>query len=583
MYSRTPAQHGAAWLTQCMRDVKTQKIQQTVRPYASDGGDALPVRGLVAVSRIHRGEHIGTVKRECVLTGRSATQLLQQTCRGSASHAAAGSDTQAASPSSLLHPVSSQAFDDVVSRIARLPLSSSTPPHLLLSRDALLMTTALYLARSPLHYGVVPPTHPMQRWAAALPRRPPPMGVLLRRHFLHEAHFEPLTRRLRLGQQTREMHPGDDLTAASTELMVQSVESGEVELTALQHPTVETALTTSLLTNYYKGCTTALTTRQHEAQRARSGAAERESDAVHLFLTWEQHLQTQLVSALLPVLLTSSASEPLPFSVLDSPAWQVEEATLRWAHFMVRSRAVNLNWRLSGPPLLSVIPLVDMLNHSPTRDNVVYHCEENGDVALTASQTIQAGEELVLRYNNVGQRGCLFGDRPRPTSATTAAEAAASKDEKRGAAAGAVRAKAMAAAREVDKIEKRQYHELYAQDEDEDEASALNAGIVMATTTPSDARSRNAALANQEMQQEVQWLWRYGFLRSEDEKNREAAQLWSRGLRRRIAHLTDVRRRGRPGEFVIGVPEGLQYLREQRAQLERERYGNHRVFPPQQQ
>ncbi|RHW67570.1 SET domain containing protein [Trypanosoma brucei equiperdum] len=85
----------------------------------------------------------------------------------------------------------------------------------------------------------------------------------------------------------------------------------------------------------------------------------------------------------------------------------------------------------------------------------------------------------------------------------------------------------------------------------------------------------------EEARMEATWLWRFGFPRTEDEKAYVASHLWSKGLRRRVAQLTDVRRRGRPGEFVIGVPEGLQHLREQRERLERERFGGVKVFPPQ--
>jgi hypothetical protein len=594
MQTRVQASHSAAWLTQCMRDVKTQKIQQSIRPYASSSrggaGCVLSVRGVVATSRIHRGEHIGTVKSECVLTGSSATELLQRACRGRSYASEAAS-----SPQTTLQPLSAQTFDDVVRRISRLPLASAAPPHLLLSRDALLMTTALYMTRSPLHQGVLPSLHhPMMSWLAVLPRRPPPMGVLLRTHFTQEANFQPLPRRLRLSRQTRDVRDGDDVTAAATELMVQAVESGEVALTELHNPSLETALTPAVLTNYFHGRPSALTVRQHAAQRARTGAAETEEDAVHLFLEWERHLQTQLVDALLPVLLTApDTPHPLPDHIIDSSAWREEEAALRWAHFMLRSRAANLHWRRPVPPLLSLIPLLDMLNHGTHKANVVYHCDDSGDVVLTASQTIPAGEELVLRYNHIGQRGCLFGDQPRQVSSSFSAEDDGRGRQSQGARAGRGGRTTAVVAREVEMIERRQYSDVYAHDEDEE--SVLNPGSMMVTSVPtaggggglttrtnSSQEQRVAELAHREMQQEVQWLWRYGFLRSTEEKNREAAQLWSRGLRRRIAHLTDVRRKGKPGEFVIGVPEGLQHLREQRAQLERERYANHRVFPPQQ-
>ncbi|CAJ1986658.1 SET domain containing protein [Leishmania donovani] len=563
---------GSEWLSQCMRDIKAAKLQQTVRPYSNGtpAGEALPVRTIVATSRIHRGEHLGTVKCNSIMTGERASQLLRRACRGEPSQ----TDATAATG---LQPLAAQRFDDLVSRISSLPSAVSVPPHLLLSRDALLVTVALYLTRSPLNAGVLPAESPLRAWADALPRRPPPMGALLRSSFLSHDNVEPLPRRLRLGQRTKEVAPGEDVAAASTELMVQAVEQGELELADLRRPEMETALTPTVLTNYFKGRMSALTQRQRQSQRARGGVAEAEEGALHLFMTWERQLQTHFVDALLPVLLLPSCGSCASNleAVQDSAAWLGEESALRWAHFMTRSRAVNLNWRRPGPPQLSIVPLVDMLNHtSRANANVVYQREDSGDVCVTASRTIEAGEELVLRYNHIGQRGCLFGDLPRPSKPTA--------EHERGRLSG----KAAAVADEVHRIEKRQYWELYACDEDEE--AAQQTGHTPSTSFRASTRcgtfdpASPTAVGQQEMEQEVQWLWRFGFLRSNEEKNREAALLWSRSLRSRIAHLTDVRRKGRPGEFVVGVPEGLQHLREQREQLERDRYKSKKVFPPQQ-
>ncbi|KAG5511118.1 hypothetical protein GH5_07325 [Leishmania sp. Ghana 2012 LV757] len=562
----------SAWLSRCMRDVKVEKLQQTIRPYSNStpGADALPVRTVVAASRIHRGEHIGTVRRDCVMTGERASQLLRQACRGVPSQAGETAATG-------LQPLAAQRFDDLASRISALPSAASMPPHLLLSRDALLIMVGLYLSHSLLNAGALSAESPLRAWADALPRRPPPMGVLLRSNFLRHDKVEPLPRRLRLGRHTKEVAPGEDLAAASTDLMVQAVVRGELELADLRQPEVEAALTPTVLSNYFKGRTSPLTQRQCESLRARGGVAEAEEGALHLFATWERQLQGYFVDALLPALLLPPSTPGMPNmeAVQDSAPWLCEESALRWAHFMTRSRAVNLNWRRSGPPQLSIIPFVDMLNHTSCANaNVVYQCEDGGDVSITASRTIEAGEELVLRYNHMGQRGCLFGDQPRPSQPT------AEHERRR------LSGKAAAVAEEVHRIEKRQYWELYSCDEDEEVAMPTGRTPSASSTTGTSGGSHDtaspSAVARREMEQEVQWLWRFGFLRSEEEKNREAALLWSRGLRKRIAHLTDVRRKGRPGEFVVGVPEGLRHLREQRAQLERDRYNNNKVFPPQQ-
>lgn len=90
-----------------------------------------------------------------------------------------------------------------------------------------------------------------------------------------------------------------------------------------------------------------------------------------------------------------------------------------------------------------------------------------------------------------------------------------------------------------------------------------------------------AVQARREAEAEIEWIWRFGFPRSEEEVLFEASRRWCSGLRARVAQLTDARRHGRPGEFVLGVPEGLQHLREQRLHLERDRYHNRRIFPPQ--
>ncbi|KAG5510608.1 hypothetical protein JKF63_06906 [Porcisia hertigi] len=572
MPSSSELRRGSAWLSQCMRDVKLTKVQQTVRPYSlsSPTAEVLPVRTFVAASRIFRGEHLGTVKNDCVMTGERASQLLQQACCGLSSQTDRPEATR-------LQPLAMHRFDELVNQISALPSTASMPPHLLLSRDALLITLALYLSRSPLNASALGAENPLRAWADALPRRPPPMGVLLRRSFLSHDPVEPLPRRLRLGQQTKVVVPGEDVAATSTELMVQAVERGELDLSDLHRPQMETALTPTVLTNYFKGRMSALTQRQRESQRARDGSAEAEEVALRLFMTWERQLQSYFVDALLPVLLLPSCASGLSNweGVKDTAAWLGEESTLRWAHFMTRSRAVNLNWRRPGPPKMSIIPFVDMLNHtSGACANVVYQQSDDGDVVITASRTIEAGEELVMRYNHIGQRGCLFGDKSRPSVPTT--------DRQRGRVSG----KAALVADEVHRIEKRQHWELYSRDEDDEAAMGIGctaASVSFAAIPRSGATNAvsSTTVGHREMEQEVQWLWRFGFLRSDEEKNREAALLWSNGLRNRIAHLTDVRRKGRPGEFVVGVPEGLQRLREQRAQLERDRYSNHKVFPPQ--
>jgi hypothetical protein len=57
--------------------------------------------------------------------------------------------------------------------------------------------------------------------------------------------------------------------------------------------------------------------------------------------------------------------------------------------------------------------------------------------------------------------------------------------------------------------------------------------------------------------------------------------LWHAHLRRRVQRMHDATRRGRPGEYVVGVPLGLEHLRAARQNLEANKYRGRKVFPPQ--
>lgn len=408
-------------------------------------------------------------------------------------------------------------------------------PELLASRDGLLLTSLLYVLKNT--RGARLPVAGLRGWADSLPARIPQLGVLLHQHFGGRRGHDPLHRRLALGKASVALKPDTDAEDAARDLMVAAVEAGGLE--ALRNPHTEVVVTQELLTDFYQGRRSALTPRQYEA-----AAAPTLRNAESLSLGHLRSLEAGLhAEVLLPTLRT--LHPPMVAAAEDDLGERLTELSqLQWAHSTLRSRAVNVAWRRGGRAEVAVVPFLDRLNHSTT-PNVTYHHQPTGaggGVVVTAVRSIRAGEELTLDYGHFAQRSVLFGDTVDASNAP--------------------HSKSAAVAQEVRRIERRQ---LYEMTYDDDEA--------LMTSSPTGT--------NAEVVGEVTWLWRYGFMRSSSERAAEASQRWCKGLRQRIAHLTDVRRKGRMGEFVIGVPEGLAHLREQREALERQRYNNARVFPPQ--
>lgn len=558
-----------------------------------DKAATAPVRGVVAMRRIHRGEHLCTIKREAILTGERATVLLRRVCSSfaqiSPTHASTASAEisrcTAASPFLSLRP-----YEDILKDMAKLP-TLSADPMLFLSRDAMLITAAIYLLRSPLHRGALASSagDPLLSWAAALPPRTPPLALLLRSHFAARKSFEPLRRHVQLGHHSTPVPPELQLSSSSSpsaaqalsDAVMQAVETGQYSLATLPSPQLQVSLSAEIKQAFLKGQTPALTQRQFESGPSKR-TVEQEANAVDLFVEMERTVEQQCIARLLSLLLSGS----------DAPAWSPgqtvedgdalrlsdEAAVMRWSHFMARSRVVNVHaGDAAAAPRMGVVPFVDLLNHSGDGANVRYCTTADGDVSVTATRSVEPGEELVLQYGNVRQRGCLFGERSRR-------EQQQHHQRVRGAIMGGAKGPVAppqggGVAADVRKIERRQFHDFYSRDDDDGSGDGEEAGELTADV---EGTKDEAARGRAEARREMQWLWRYGFLRSAAEKDREAAQLWSSSLRRRVAHLTDARCKGRPGSFVVAVPEGLRHLREQREELERDRYNRQPIFPPQQ-
>ncbi|CCW66730.1 unnamed protein product [Phytomonas sp. Hart1] len=530
--------------------LKNGLICQKIRSYAPAGGKQAantPVRCIVASKNIVRGERICVVPPKCVLTGNQADNLIREIC-------------DRAQRSSITLP-------DYTKLISSIHNVDEGAPELLLTRDGLLLTLLLFLLRNTRYASLLPSDHALRLWAHSLPPQVPPLGLLLRQHYEGTCEHTPLQHRLVMNKNlTTELLPTSDVKEEVGKLMVAAVEADGLD--TLRTPHVEVAVTERILSDFYKGRSTALTQRQHEVAVAHVLRHTNSASLKHLI-----HMEYQLHMDLVLPLLKSLGV----YDLCDDDAVPQEDlACLRWAHFMMRSRVVNICWRRNSPRM-ALVPFLDRLNHSHSRANIVYFQDPfDKAVVVTASRPIPAGEELVMQYSNYGQRGCLFGDASPSWNTATAPETLGYQNTNR------VSSHQKDVIQQVRAIEAKQRREMYVDDD--------------ATTTLSESRFfdpvHSGCVAKSELSQvklaqheaviESTWLWRYGFIRSDTEKSYEASHKWSNGLRNRIADLTDVRRKGRPGEFVIGVPEGLGHLRAQREALEREWYNNTRIFPPQQ-
>ncbi|CCW64612.1 unnamed protein product [Phytomonas sp. EM1] len=530
--------------------IKSGLICQKIRSYAPAGGKQIattPVRCMVASKNIVRGERICVVPPQCVVTGDRADNLIREIC-------------DRAQQASLALPN----YTELVSLIRNI---DNGVPELLLTRDGLLLTLLLFLLRSTRYGSLLPPDHAHRVWARHLPPQAPPLGLLLRQHYEGNREHVPLQHRLVMNKDlVTELRRTLDAKEEVAKLMDAAVEADGLE--ALRTPRIEVAVTEKILSDFYNGRCTALTRRQHEMAVAHALRHASSASLRHLI-----HMESRLHRDLVLPLLKSIDAPGLTDEDTASPE---DVACMHWAHFMMRSRIVNICWR-HGPQQMALVPFLDCLNHSHSGANVVYFQNPcDGAVIVTASRPIAEGEELVMQYSNYGQRGCLFGDTSPACDTAAAPEALGYGKSNR------VSPKTKAVMQHVRAIEAKQRREMQV---DEDTNTTLRENHLF---DPDQSRRivesglPQEKLAQHEAVIEATWLWRYGFIRSDAEKSYEASQRWSNGLRNRIANLTDVRRKGRPGEFVIGVPEGLEYLRSQREALEREWYHNTRIFPPQQ-
>lgn len=329
---------------------------------------------------------------------------------------------------------------------------------------------------------------------------------------------------------------------------------------------------------------------------------------------------------------------------------------LRWAHAMLRSRAVNASWSNIGAGNAeggsgasgssnnlidpALIPAVDLLNHAhvssanttfvpmmiqqrllPTMPNP--QITPTRAFGLVASRDINEGDILTCYYGHYRQRIILFDKDPQRaaeelsfgSAAAAALAASPSSASQNGSmidlsSVPVAARERLAVAADMKRIENLQRwgnggprNGENSLSDSQNEDDNLNESKRM-LSDPRHTRQRldesvtekyftnagrgaplrdQAVVAQKKFSglSDADWSWYFGFTKSEAEKAIEAKTEFNKDLRRRVANMTDGRRKGHKGEYVVGVPPGLQQLNEHRARLQQSQYGGYAVFPPQ--
>lgn len=642
-------------------------------------GAALPIRSIVANRRLYRGERIAFIPISNLLNGHAAYHFLQQRVND---HFASQDDVSSGSSSTASAGDKHESWERFLKRLVAIRRSPALSVDCALwSRDALLLTAMIYLLR--VHPSGAPQdlTNPkggtkpvdfstyrfrahwsgqavngFSLWVRSWPPRVPSLGVAMGEATEASNSYEEMKRRFRIGDSTlsinREAHAAAQLPSleksvggGSSEMLLSSDKEGVLQSSpngslikdqtndllvayaethgvhALAEVEVEeeTVPTVRMRKNFFLQEKSALTPRQHTHQERQRG------DLVHQmglqYICTLNRCVEDMLRSLLDAMVEAGLCRSRGPRSDDEPT---DLLHLQWAHFMLRSRAVNLTPPLGDPhrmhqfapyiasgSTLVVIPFVDMLNHSFQQYNVSFTLTESSSmqhrgqvpnagsawegvgVVVSAARDIEKGEELTLHYGNVAQRSVIASEvleecrrAQLPTNSDTSSLPVAeirrerqTREEFDGTTPIARKERLLRFHAQTDKgvgdafLRTREVHRKEALDSLTQSFMIRGARHALAV--------EKAQRTLDEAEGESEWLWRFGFARSEAEALHEASLNWSSGLRERVKRLTDARRRGRPGEFVIGVPEGLQYLREQRQHLVHSRYNGIQVFPPQ--
>ena len=302
---------------------------------------------------------------------------------------------------------------------------------------------------------------------------------------------------------------------------------------------------------------------------------------------------------------------------------------LRWAHFCVRSRSVNLNHHVRSVdpavPLPAMVPLVDMFNHCALAPNVVFRtlqdhhqqppplfqehqqhrastssgigAADHTRIAIVAVRDIPAGAELLMHYGDYWRRTVLHdllqgACRSKPSAQqqidadlkalraemrwerTAVHQGSSAPDGVTDTGAAAFRTAAVAST-EVRRLNS-------AADALVPSGPAHRRLVPQEVADAKRTRDPQSQLGKaRDGVSAAEWAWTFGFVKPEAEAHKEANDRWRRQLFDAAAKLTAPLSRAERGKFVVGVPAGLDMLKAQREQLVREKYQGQQVFPPQ--
>lgn len=628
--SRVLAERRGALLKSKMDSAELMELSEA----SKDASYTSPVRGLKANVDIPKGTAIAHVPLHAVLTAAAAAEMVRQL-----------DPAVAARLREVIPQMETTAVGGATSgpqRIGNDANSSAPIERDLVCRDALWITAAVALLRrksmttttaSSSSGGSGNVAHAMGAYVKLFPSRViPTLGHLALQ--LPSAPAPLNQRRLRGDDQTAIplQLPAGATTAdadaaekrAVRDLVLQqaakAVEMGSVATlgeAGPPMPTVEVVPNSSLMVAFFEG--SVFDPSGHQTKRV----ADVELPAFyrHSF-EMQHHLESMVLKPMAAAMAKGATKAPMdspphaegtahgtedaevddddittanhPPSVVDTDAGDGAAAwleDLRWAHFMMRSRAIVLpspSTSTETGEKLGLVPVADMLNHDGIYPNVVVRsgsCPGGrpGDgLVLVATRHIAAGEELTMDYHSSRQL------------------------QRQRHEVGADPEKHRVISDSLRRIEQEQRYEMVKVDitaPAPKQAHALHRPRVKSSVTD-EVRHVESELPARAFESEVayrrvlnrkhavdrkvaavcdaEWAFRFAFVKTPLEREFEVSAAWAESLRDRVAKLTDIRRKGRPGEFVIGVPEGLANLKAERARLQQVSYHQQKVFPPQQ-
>jgi hypothetical protein len=566
-------------------------------------GDRYPVptRGLITHTAIPRGEVVMELPMSRIFHCPAGVAVLNEWASKCGSAAAMQSGGGSSAGNRLCKSLS-----DLVLTSTHLPCTES--------REPILLTAAVAVARQQLLLAKegAPASSLMQRWEPylkTLPPRIPPLGTALPSVGHHSE--EVMVRRLRSGEvSTPLLGRSEPTDEDKKQLVLTQLRSGALQNTdgCVASARVEVVPTSALATGFYTGDLVLQGSGAHQRGRA--------SVEVPAFLTHMHDMTRTLESQL----LSKMANILAQWSLQEAPSGGPHEDDddddlccarngglwmehLVWSHFMLRSRAkyVRTHPQLSPRRSCALVPLADMINHDGVHPNVRFvevsrrgeGDMEPGTLLVVAMRAIDANEELTSDYHD---------DIYYPEDTSVSNSESPSVHNRHHAT--------------MRRIEQEQRYELVRPSANGGRATSLQESLVVrpskrfSSKTPlshsrvADAMAKEATsygtrgfespedkkrLLNRRHVMsrketalaDAEWAYRFGFVKDGVEKEAEASCLWDQGLKDRVARLTDIRRKGRPGEFVVGVPEGLHHLHAERERLQRERFAGKAIFPPQ--